>query len=426
MFLLRGWSDSKALQWRALRVRLVLLAVAGLWATTAMAVGQTAGKSADHAAPPGATTVAKPATKQSGSSEAGKQEAGLPQVGADGGPATTAMPLKITLTPSETPLKIGSTSNIAATIENISSRPVRVELNMLQLTTHTIVAGSSSRCALAIAPNYNASFGPEATLQPQDQVSVLFNLSQAFEYGPSAIAAMAKANATASTPVASETPEAKAQREKQAMIDAKQTATDAEKACSAGMWGSVKRAIDFSPGSYDYFLSGFFSLCLYPEAKSPDPSCYLPMRSLSVKATFTVGIDQTSIIVFAVVGGLLALLVVTFNNSTTPGSVMASFGAAPSTAGGLLGFWQRLSSSQGFAAVIKFLIHSVGAAILSASFTIVSSRLSDTQLPVKITILDAWGAMTVGFVSYFVGQKFIRALANWGGGADDKAVTPKS
>jgi hypothetical protein len=49
-------------------------------------------------------------------------------------------------------------------------------------------------------------------------------------------------------------------------------------------------------------------------------------------------------------------------------------------------------------------------AILSAAFTIVSSRLSDSQFPIKVSVLDGWGAITIGFLSCFVGNKFIDSL----------------
>ena len=50
------------------------------------------------------------------------------------------------------------------------------------------------------------------------------------------------------------------------------------------------------------------------------------------------------------------------------------------------------------------------AALLGAAITIVASRLADTQFPVKVSVNDVWGAMTVGFVAYFIGNKFIEKL----------------
>ena len=310
--------------------------------------------------------------------------------------ATTSMPLKITLTPSETPLKIGSTSNIAANIQNISSKPVLVFLNTMELRTHSIVAASTSRCVLAMTPNYNGAYGDDIVLQPQDQVSVLFNLSQGAAPAEDFID-----TPQLNTPATSAAPARP--------IPTKKQLQEARDACDAGLLGPIKRALDFSPGNYDYFFSGYFSLCIQPT----DTACRLPVRALALSATFPVGIDQTSIILFAMIGGWLALLVVTFNDSNKTGS-SDHYSPDRPTRNGWYWLWDRLTLTGGGRATGKFFIRFIGVAILSAAFTIVSSRLSDTQLPVKITILDAWGAMTVGFVSYFIGQKFILTLTNWG------------
>ena len=378
-----------------------LLLTAGVMAATAVCAAQATASTSkpgsvtngSGATPPLKAQPAAPGKTTTDGADAG---AGSPAV-----EATTSMPLKITLTPSESPLKIGSTSNIAATILNTSSKPVVVFLDSMQLRSHSIVAASTSRCVLAMMPNYNTSYGGNVTLQPQDQVSVLFNLSQGAATIddpadiPAPTAGAGVAGTQAPTPIT------------------KKMLADEKAACDAGSFGGVKRALDFSPGNYDYFLSGYFSLCVFQS----DAACNLPMRQFSLDATFPVGIDQTSIIVFAIVGGWLAYLVVIFNDSgKKQGSMAAKFSLLSAKGGGWRGFLESLVSWEGFHVAWQFALRMIGVAILSAAFTIVSSRLSDTQLPVKITILDAWGAMTIGFVSYFIGQKFILTLTNWGGG----------
>ena len=356
------------------------------------------------ATPPLKATAVAPAQTATNGADAGT---GSPAV-----EVTTSMPLKITLTPSETPLKIGSTSNIAATILNTSSKPVLVKLDSMQLRTHSIVAASTSRCVLAMTPNYNMSYGGDVILQPQDQVSVLFNLSEGAAKidDPSDIQAPPAGTGVAGT-------QAPAPITKKMLADMK-----AE--CDAGSFGGIKRALDFSPGNYDYFLSGYFSLCIF----QGDAACNLPMRQFSLDATFPVGIDQTSIIIFAMVGGWLAYLVVIFNDTGKKhGSMAAKFSRLSARGGGWRGFLDTLVSWEGFHVAWQFALRMIGVAILSAAFTIVSSRLSDTQLPVKITILDAWGAMTIGFVSYFIGQKFILTLTNWGSvGSSSNSGTDKT
>src|SRR5262249_30179434 len=52
----------------------------------------------------------------------------------------------------------------------------------------------------------------------------------------------------------------------------------------------------------------------------------------------------------------------------------------------------------------------ISAALMGAAVTIVSSRLADTQFPVKVSVNDVWGAMTIGFVSYFAGNNLIDRL----------------
>jgi hypothetical protein len=44
---------------------------------------------------------------------------------------------------------------------------------------------------------------------------------------------------------------------------------------------------------------------------------------------------------------------------------------------------------------------------------IVASRVSETQLPIKVSISDFWGAVTVGFVAYFVGDRILKKLTDF-------------
>jgi hypothetical protein len=326
--------------------------------------------------------------------------------------AVSTAPIRITLSPSETPIKLGSTSNIAATLQNVSPKPISVDLQSLQLISHSVVAANPSKCVVPLTATFNTANGSTngrwfLTLQPSDQMTVHFNLSaKPIEVNPkdSAIS-----------------PELHKQIQ------------NWRDSCQTSWWDNLKNKLDFSPGNYDYYLTGFYwviaapdpSASLQTEVKSgqktaPNPPSYRPwtQRSIAVKATFPVSIDQTSIIIFAIIGGLLALLVVTFTGAQADDSLMTRFNAVSVESTGWTALFQRITSSEGFHVIVHFFARVIGVAILCASFTIVSSRLSDTQLPVKITILDAWGAMTIGFVAFFIGQKFIASLANWGGSSD--------
>jgi len=299
---------------------------------------------------------------------------------AEGTEGSLSIPLKITLTPSESPIKLGLASNIAAVIQNVSSKPVQINLSSLQLTTHSIVAAHGSRCVTPLPASTNTTGatksddGYSVILQPSDQVTALFSLSETHE---------------AAQP-----------------LDSK-LAGQLRDSCEMNLWDKGSRFLDFSPGNYEYFMSGYFT--------SNNAAGVPIVRTFSSNATFPVGIDQTTVILFSVVGGWLALFVVTFMNAGNEKSVIARMSKVQVPGTGLRGFLEKLSSSESIKALVHFGIQMLGAAILSASVTIVSSRMSESQLPVKISILDAWGAMTVGFVAYFIGKKFINSLASWGG-----------
>lgn len=66
----------------------------------------------------------------------------------------------------------------------------------------------------------------------------------------------------------------------------------------------------------------------------------------------------------------------------------------------------------------KFLLHlllnvgeislnAIAAVVFSCVFTILLSRLSDTSFPVKITVSDFWGAITIGFVAAYFGRSWL-------------------
>ncbi len=320
-----------------------------------------------------------------------------------GGETTTAVPLKITLTPSETPLKIGSTSNMAAMIENISNTPVSIITSTLQLTTPAIVGGRASKCVVDIpVANLNMATTPEVTLQPQDSLTVLFNLSQPPRYA---------------VPV-------RADGESDSAFEAAQANYRSfQQSCSMGWSGPVQRVLDFSPGNYGYYLQGNFTLCTDPQHPDGNPACSEPWRNFSASASFSVGIDQTTIVIFAVLGGWLALLYVIFSKASQPGSILHDFNASltelspEETSKNPIGrFLQKLMTSSGARAAARFIIRMIATAILSAAVTVVSSRISNPSLPIRISVLDAWGAMTIGFLSYFIGAKFISSLTDWSGG----------
>jgi len=327
-----------------------------------------------------------------------------PGAQAAGSDLQTSNPLKITLTPSELPLKLGSNSNITADIQNVANRPVEIETGSIQLMTHAILSPSDSLCVTPLAGISNSIImgQPYLVLQPQDHLSVFFNLSQRSFTSDEQTRLAADQNAFNSsqslkTPGGQLTP-IPVNSQYQADLQA-----DYNHSCDSRDFGRIKRAFDFSPGNYNYFVSGRFSVC---QGDENGTSCYYPTRSFGQSATFQVGIDQTLIIIFAIVGGMLAYFV---DSVRSPDGPIGEFFSLITAGSGLKGIGMAVSKD-GLILILKILRDSIGVAILSSAFTIVSSRLSDSQFPIKVSVLDVWGAITIGFLSYFVGNKFIDSL----------------
>jgi hypothetical protein len=55
----------------------------------------------------------------------------------------------------------------------------------------------------------------------------------------------------------------------------------------------------------------------------------------------------------------------------------------------------------------------LSAALVSAVVTVLLSRVSDTQFPVKVSVADFWGALTIGFVAFFTGNKVIDGIVGF-------------
>jgi hypothetical protein len=389
-----------------------ILAVAALGAITVHAQFATSAPppvQATNAKPnvkPGATAPKVPPQNPSPESNTTTPPGQLATATSPAATVQTENFLKISLIPSEIPLKLGSNSNIAAEIQNVSNRPVIIETRSLQLLTHAIVTPSDSLCVMPLAGTSNSTImlQPTLILLPQDHLTVFFNLSQ------QAFTAEQQDKLNAELQKEGSNPQPAASSSGTSVVSAPMTPYQRDlqaayaKSCNPGTLGSIKRAFDFTPGNYEYFVSGRFAVC---DMNALGPLCYYyPSRSFGQSATFQVGIDQTLIIIFAVVGGLLAYLVVTVRSADGP---IGDFFSLVTSDKGLTGMGKALSR-EGLILLFMILRDALGVAILSAAFTIVASRLSDTQFPIKISVLDVWGAMTIGFLSYFVGNKFIDSL----------------
>jgi len=170
--------------------------------------------------------------------------------------------------------------------------------------------------------------------------------------------------------------------------------------------GRLSDLLGFVPGDYAFTVEGIAHSISTRSAKDVSAagnSQNAPpaVDDLDSAHTFTettnlkVGLSLGYTAIAAFFGGLLAYLVVFLQ----PGQDFDKWRPADTTGGRakVLAVWLR---------------NAMAAGLLAASVTIIASRLSDTQFPVKVSVSDVWGALTIGFVSYFVGSKFIQTLAN--------------
>jgi hypothetical protein len=310
--------------------------------------------------------------------------------------------LKITLSPSETPLRLASTSNIAANIQNISDKPIKIGLSSIELGMDAVLSHDPSLCSAWMSANWG-DYPSEITLQPHDEVGVIFDLSR---------------KATPSTAIQDVTLKARTARD------------EAECDIQRGILPSLS-SLDFVPGDYDFSLSGTFTVC-QRTSNSADQSngagtsesqldCSQPWRPFTKSATFPVGLGQRSIVIWAMCGGLFAFLFVTVNSkeNTSLNIFISLIRDTPANE-----FRTKVFSLAGLSSAIQVMAGVIGAVLLAAAFTVVSSRLSDTHFPIKVSVQDAWGAITIGFVSYFVGGKFIEWLSGLGGGKQNPTNPP--
>jgi hypothetical protein len=169
--------------------------------------------------------------------------------------------------------------------------------------------------------------------------------------------------------------------------------------------GRLSDLLGFVPGDYAFTVEGI-ARSISPNTQK-DVDLTSPGRPSTADSernsahTFTettnlkVGLSLGYTAIAAFFGGLLAYLVVFLQ----PNQDFDKWRPSDSTTGRakVLAVWLRNALAAGF---------------LAASVTIIASRLSDTQFPVKVSVGDVWGALTIGFVSYFAGSKFIQTLAN--------------
>lgn len=157
---------------------------------------------------------------------------------------------------------------------------------------------------------------------------------------------------------------------------------------------TIQNYFGFVPGDYVFTVVG-----LIHTAQTKDhPST---IHTYSQATTLRVGLSQLSTAWAAFLGALLAYVVV----SLQPGR---DFDA-----------WKpNLPGGHKAKLLLVILRNAFGAGLMGAAVTIVASRLSETQFPIKVSVNDFWGALTIGFFAFFLGARFILAIT-------DKLPPPK-
>jgi hypothetical protein len=263
--------------------------------------------------------------------------------------------VKITINPSTSHIIVGAVYGLDAEIQNTSNVAVTIDLKKMFLSVQPELAPPNIACTWFYSPAQGDD-QPPMIMRPGDHFTVFFDTG-------------ARAADRSVSPQ-----------------------------CKATFWGGVRRRLNFIPGNYAFILTGSY---LLPKSVPtlPAGSVTLPINSsrsapeseehyFTETASLPVAIDQTQIILYAGLGGLLAFLVMTFRQA-----------AQTSNRASVQGFFVSLPKA-------------AAAILVSVTVTVIASRLSTTSFPVKVSVEDFWGALTVGFVSYFIGGKFIDKLSD--------------
>jgi hypothetical protein len=140
----------------------------------------------------------------------------------------------------------------------------------------------------------------------------------------------------------------------------------------------------FVPGNYAFVVVGK----AYRVPNGQQESIY---HTYTDQVKLHVGLTQFDAMLAAMLGGVIGYIVVALRD----GGDFSKYTFASGT---------YLEIVKSYLIVLRNMF---SAALVSAVVTILLSRISDTQFPIKVSVADFWGALTVGFVAYFVGNKLI-------------------
>ena len=275
-----------------------------------------------------------------------------------------ARALSVELTASTAHIVQGAVYGLDAKFTNNGPGPISIPLSTVALSVQPEMGPAKSLCAFPFPISQTTT--PFITLMPGDVYTAVFDLG--------------------------------------AHVDHLQT-TDS---CYAPFfWDRLRKYIDFAPGNYTFSVYG-----LYCDGKVSSLASCQVQHMFSQTSPFAVSIDQAQIVLYAGLGGLLALLVTRFRKAR--GSATAELRVPPGGEGVAAVVAPHGPQPPPMSRAVQ-VFHAakdvVGAMLMSITITIIADRLSTTQFPVKVSIDDFWGALTVGFVSYFVGDKFLDQIA---------------
>jgi hypothetical protein len=151
---------------------------------------------------------------------------------------------------------------------------------------------------------------------------------------------------------------------------------------------TIQNYFGFVPGDYVFTVVGLIHT---PQTKD-HPSV---IHTYSQATTLRVGLSQLSTAWAAFIGALFAYIVV----SLQPGRDFDRWKSD----------YPRGHKVKIFLVILR---NALGAGLMGAAVTIVASRLSETQFPIKVSVNDFWGALTIGFFAFFVGARFILAITS--------------
>jgi hypothetical protein len=301
--------------------------------------------------------------------ESKKLQPGKPEQIAPSSNRNTAHNLHVSINSSTAKIIEGAVYGLNADLENVSNVPISIDVRKVNLTVQPELAPPNVACVWSYPAE--SDLASPILLQPGDHITIFFSTSEA--------------------------------------VDSAELTKNP--GCKVGYWGSLRKRLDFVPGNFAFVVTGTYKIPPPPNKSATQKSAVagtavaanLEEHYFTETASLPVTIDQAQMIIFAGLGGLLAFLVMSFRNAETLWEYAGKVRAAPS------------SSLQKLVVILR----GAGAAILlSAAVTVVAGRLSETAFPVKVSVEDFWGALTVGFVSYFIGGKFIDKLS--------QTLTPKS